>query len=234
MLYVNREAAPGMEPEALLDACTRRGLAGVELAAGADAGDLARWCAAADERGLTVASLAAPDLAAAGDETLVRTAAAHGVPVTVPGTAALAGLGEVAGRYAAASGTLLLAHGTRQAAAAALLEAAEEAGDAVALAWEVHPDSDPRGCASAVVAAAGPRLRLVRLYGGGPEAHAQTGLGLGTLMGRLALARYGGPIVLSPSRPEFRTAWKHWLQVGRGWGCGSRTADDSLVTLVAG
>lgn len=75
------------------------------------------------------------------------------------------------------------------------------------------------------------RLRYIRFRGGGPEAAQQSGLGVGALMARLALARFAGPLVLAPSTPKYRYIWHAWLGRAGGWGCGSKQADASLVSL---
>jgi hypothetical protein len=235
MLYLSTSASPGLEPGDFLDGCARRGLAGVEVDAGTDpVAALERWCAPAAERGMRIAAVRVAGLAEAGDARLVAAAARLGVPVSAPAdTAALDAVPLLDRAYACAGGSLLLAHGTDAAAAERLRVAAEAAGEGVGLAWCVRPGADSPELRAAALAAAGPRLRLVRLFGGGPEAQSQTGQGVGALIARLTLVRFAGPIVLTPSRAEYRTAWRQWIRAGRGWGCGSRTADPSLVTLGA-
>lgn len=91
-------------------------------------------------------------------------------------------------------------------------------------AWEIDPAiSDPAADVRTVLDAAGTQLRYIRFVGGGPEAAMQQGRGVGALMGRLALARYTGPLVLSPSSARYRLAWAAWLGRRGGWGCGSAT-----------
>jgi hypothetical protein len=76
-----------------------------------------------------------------------------------------------------------------------------------------------------------PALRYIRLVGGGPESTMQEGRGIGTLMGRLALAGYDGPLVLAPSSTRYRVAWETWLGRRGGWGCGGRSSAAELVRL---
>ena len=72
---------------------------------------------------------------------------------------------------------------------------------------------------------------LIVLRGGGPEAAQHEGRGIGALMTRLALADYRGVLTLAPSSSAVLPVWRTWLQHGRNWGCGSKTADPSLVQL---
>ena len=41
----------------------------------------------------------------------------------------------------------------------------------------------------------------------------------------------GGPLVLRPSSPSYHYIWRAWLGQAGGWGCGSKAADASLVSL---
>ncbi len=72
---------------------------------------------------------------------------------------------------------------------------------------------------------------LIVLRGGGPEAAQHEGRGIGALMARLALADYRGVLTLAPSGSAVLPVWRTWLHHGRNWGCGSKTADPSLVQL---
>src|SRR5690606_2264793 len=125
-------------------------------------------------------------------------------------------------RAAEAGGRLLLLHGTDPAVAERLRRVAEAfPGGAVGLAWEVDPAAADPARVPGVLAAAGPPLEYVRLRGGGHESAAQPGMGVGALMARLALARYAGPLVLTPTTPAYRHAWRSWLGRSGGTGCGS-------------
>lgn len=91
-------------------------------------------------------------------------------------------------------------------------------------AWEVDPACcDPGADVRDVLDGAGAQLRYIRFVGGGPEAAMQQGRGVGVLIGSLALAGYGGPLVLTPSSARYRVAWATWLGRRGGWGCGSAT-----------
>lgn len=69
------------------------------------------------------------------------------------------------------------------------------------------------------------------LRGGGPEAAQHEGRGIGAFMARLAVTNYQGVLALAPSSNAVRPVWNAWLQHGKSWGCGSKTADYSLVQL---
>src|SRR5690606_27558926 len=141
-------------------------------------------------------------------------AAALGAPAIVPGArVSAAELPAAARTFAAAGATLLLEHRSGVAEVEALRDALARTpgAEAVRLAWAVRPGEDDPAAMAAVLETAGPLLRYVRLYGGGPEAQQQTGQGVGALMARLALARYAGPLVLAPSTPRYHFAWRAWL-----------------------
>ena len=72
---------------------------------------------------------------------------------------------------------------------------------------------------------------LIVLRGAGPEAAQHEGRGIGALMTRLTLSGYRGVLSLAPSSNAVLPVWRTWLQQGRKWGCGSKTADESLVQL---
>ncbi|HEY0672955.1 MAG TPA: hypothetical protein VGD27_11835 [Longimicrobiales bacterium] len=71
----------------------------------------------------------------------------------------------------------------------------------------------------------------ITLRGGGPEAAQFEGRGIGGLMARLALMNYRGVLALAPSSTSVLPVWRTWLRRGRNWGCGSKTADPSLIQL---
>src|SRR5690606_1187708 len=135
--------------------------------------------------------------------------------------------------YEAEGAMLLVAHGSEPDDVGRLRRVIEHApAGALGLAWEVDPAADSRTARiAAVLRAAGPHLRHIRLLGGGPESAQHEGRGIGPLMARLALAGYDGPLALAPSTPRYHTAWSLWLGRGGGWGCGSKAADPSLVRL---
>jgi hypothetical protein len=74
---------------------------------------------------------------------------------------------------------------------------------------------------------------LIILRGAGPEAAQHEGRGIGALMTRLTLAGYQGILTLAPSSSAVLPVWRTWLEHGRKWGCGSKTADSALVQLAA-
>lgn len=227
----------------LLAACSRRGLAGLEVVEGDAHGlvpDMESHCFDAVDTALKTTGVGIGVLRMAGPpdpdsiEAYAGLAARYGAAIVVPANDVDA---EVAGRLAAiARGArirILLAHRSDAAATAALSARIEAAGDAehLGLAWEVHPATDDPEALAAVLAAAGPHLACVRLHGGGPESEQQTGRGVGSLIARLTLARFDGPLVLTPSTTRYHYIWRAWLGAGKGWGCGSKKSDPSLVAL---
>lgn len=241
-LSLSSAAAPDAALVDLLAACARRGLAALELVEGhahgiapglsPAQGEAVRDAAREANVGLCALYLEALD---AGDlKPVARLATSLAAPAVVPveqmPTDRLYRAADVFGE---AGARLLLAHGSDPPAVNTLRNTLETRSneDTIGLAWEVRPERDDPARVAEVLAAAGPRLRYVRLHGGGPEAARQTGQGVGALMARLALARYTGPLVLTPSTPRYYYAWRAWLGRAGGWGCGSKQSDPSLVTL---
>ncbi|HEY8485217.1 MAG TPA: hypothetical protein VIL13_11430 [Longimicrobiales bacterium] len=243
-LALSTAAAPDLGLAELIDACVRRGLAGLELVSGDAHGvgpecpveELAEARRAAEAAGIAIAAFRAADRAEACSRAAARLSAVCRAPVILPRDTA--GIPEdelvaAARVFAEEGGVLLVAHGTDAEAVAALRRAIEQApAGSLGLAWDVDP-GDPGLVArlGAVLDAAGPHLRHVLLIGGGPEAAGQEGRGVGPLMGRLALARYDGAIALAPSTPRYRYAWGAWLGRRGGWGCGSRAGGGLPVRL---
>ncbi len=115
-------------------------------------------------------------------------------------------------------------------------EAAVEAQACVAagynVVWEAHPsDPDLGTLAVHVLQAAGSRLAGVRLMGGGPESTLHEGRGFGTLMAQLALAGFGGTLVVAPSDPKYHVLWDSWIGRRNAWGCGSAGSDSDTVAI---
>ena len=222
-LSLSAAAAPGIELDAL-DASTRaRGLDGIELviASQADARTLAARIRSAGAR---VVALRAERLDDSSAASLAQLSAELGVPVSAPLDEVSAGsLTRLAGIFADAGGTLLVGFGTDLDQVLAATAALEGAGApaCVGLAWELRPGSEDLGASGAVLLAARSHLRLVRLYGGGPEQHQQDGRGVGPLLVDLALSGYAGPIVLTPSAPSELPRWRDWLASRKSAGCGS-------------
>ena len=242
-LLLSSAAAPDGSPGELLDGCVRRGLAGLEHVGApergfrSDRGDSAvEVSSAASGLALELCGLYCSHLEPDQVDDAARLGGLLGTPVVVP----VEGfdrplLPRAAESFAAAGARLLLSHGSDPGLAAAIryIIAPLPFASAVGLAWELRPGVDDPRHFSEVIDAAGDTLHYVRLHGGGPEAHAQGGMGIGVLMARLTLARYAGPIVLTPSNPSYHYAWNAWLGRAGGWGCGSKQADASLLTLAA-
>jgi len=241
-LSLSSAAAPDAALAELLAACARRGLAALELVEGHAHGvtaelDAARADAvhgAASDAGVAVCGLYREMLGAPELEPAARLAATLRAPVVVQADGVDPELlPAAAAAFTAAGAELLLAHGSDPDVVELINDSLAGLPESrpVGLAWEVRPESDDPALIGRVLAAAGPRLRHVRLHGGGPESAQQTGRGVGALMARLALARYTGPLVLTPSDPRFHYVWRAWLGRAGGWGCGSKQSDPSIVML---
>lgn len=225
----------------LLAGCVRRGLSGLELVRADGPGlqlahgvSAAEASSAATSVGLEVTGLYCPRLEPELLENAARLSGLANIPVVVP----IGGLDRpvvprAAELFQSAGGRLLLAHGSdaRVVEAIRYLLVPLPHAEVIGLAWEIRPGVDEITRLADVIDAAGDSLQYVRLHGGGPESHAQSGMGIGAVMARLTLARYQGPIVLTPSTPSYHYAWSAWLGRGGGWGCGSKQSDPQLTTL---
>jgi predicted secreted protein len=238
-LAVSSAAAPDLPLADLLEGCQRRGLAAVELVVDAitppgsqDLSLLAGRIADSFARSpVSISSIAALTPGEA-IRVAIRLGGALGAPVVVPGTAATTDSRSLLLTHLAAGGEVLLLHSAATASSPESARARAALGERAGIALEVDPSRDAPAAIPAVLQSLGDTLRYVRLRGGGPEAAQQTGLGVGTLMGRLALARFAGPLVLTPSEPTYHRAWLAWLSRSGGWGCGSKQSDPTLVRLV--
>lgn len=240
-LTLSSEAAPDLSLAELLEAAARRGFAGVELVSGHAHGvdlrcptvELLEHVEAAGGPPRIAAFRAATPTEACSVEAALLSRALRVPIIAPPGELDGIALRRAERVYRALRGTLLLAHRSDPAAAAALGAAIRETPPGVfGLAWEVDPAiADLATAAQKVLDATGTLLSYVRLRGGGPEAAEQEGRSVGAFMARLALARYAGPLVLTPSTPQYLRAWGTWLGRHGGWGCGSKVADSSLVQL---
>jgi len=212
-LSLSTAASPGVALDVLDAACLARGLDGIELVI--DPGDDAASLAALGGR---VVALRAETY----DDALARLSGELGIPVSVP-LGALDSIPRLARTFEDAGGTLLLGFATDLAQVVAAMAALRDAGNpsSLGLAWELRPSSDDLGASSAVLLAAREHLRLVRLYGGGPEQRDQDGRGVGALFVDLAISGYSGPIVLTPSAPHELPRWREWLASRKSAGCGS-------------
>lgn len=235
-LGLSSAAAPDASLDELLDACGRRGLAALELrdgdAHGLEPRDTARAQDAA--RSAAAAGVALAGYRTAGDASaaaLAGLSVALGAPVLLDGPAGVAGRVERAAEIARLGGSAAVVVGGQSAADDGALVAA----GGIEVAWDADPAAGPVGeQVGALLAPVGPRLALIRLAGGGPEALGQAGQGIGELMGRLALSGYDGAVVLAPTSSRYRVAWQTWLGRGGGWGCGSKAAALPLVSTTGG
>jgi hypothetical protein len=226
-LGISSAAVSELSLEELTEACVRRGLETIEIVLGQRHREV-------DQEGLPrgaagIAGLLWEDREGKGIGDALKLAAAAGVPLVVPASELVLGaLRESEPSIA----RLLLLHESHSAPVDSLLDLIEElnTGDRnVELGWQVDPRVDDPARVESFLSHAGERVRYVRLLGGGPEALEQTGQGIGNLIGRLALLRFDGPLILTPSGPARLRAWAHWLGRRAGWGCGSKLGDPSLL-----
>jgi hypothetical protein len=233
-LGLSSAAAPDAGLDELLAACTLRGLSTLELRAGdahgiAVAGDwsaaVSAGLAAAAEARVTIAGYRT--IAASDARQLARLSDALGCPILVSDEGDMGATITRARRISAAGGrALVLARGPALQWHPAITRSGLEYG------WEVDAScGDVAADAELVLQQAEVALRYIRFIGGGPEAALQEGRGIGTLMGRLALAGYNGAVILAPSATRYRVAWESWLGRRGGWGCGSKSAAAELVHL---
>ncbi|MEX0891749.1 MAG: hypothetical protein WEB88_06215 [Gemmatimonadota bacterium] len=233
-LGLSSAAAPDAGLDELLAICARRGLAALDLCVGDAHGvegpmyGLSGAAAAERARGAGVLVSAFRSGGEGQDLRAAPVAAAAGAPVLVGGGPSMAARVRRAHAVAArGAGAAVVLDGE---VSTADLEVALTAD--LELAWDVDvPGGSVGGAAERIMRIAGGRLRHIRILGGGPEASMQEGQGVGELMSRLALAGYDGTVILAPSSSRYRVAWQHWLGRRGGWGCGSKSADPSLVSL---
>lgn len=241
-LALSSAVAPDAPPRDLLTGCGRRGLSGLELSCGpatlSDAADdrlrAVETNSIARELGLEVTGIYVRSLPVEELRPLARLSAAIEAPAVIPVESLdRALIPAAADAFAEAGGKLLIAHGgdPRSVDALRWLLASIPHNVALGMAWEIRPGVDDAHRMRDVLDATEGRMKYVRLHGGGPEADAQSGMGIGAVMARLALARFAGPIVLTPSNQQYHYAWNAWLGRAGGWGCGSKQSDPSLVTL---
>jgi hypothetical protein len=236
-LSLSSAALPGADLAGLLEACERRGLGGLELVAGEGPLPDHRGVAAAGfpdalaAAGVALTGIHVADPVAAASAAAARLSRALDVPVVAPlSTTIGTPLPVLLEVYGDEGGRLLLCHCTHLELVTGLRGALDVLDEPrVGLAWEIVPGEDDPAAVARLVETVGGRLEYVRLRGGGPEAAAQTGLGVGPLVASLARARYAGPLVLLPSTPAYRRAWGAWLGRGGGWGCGSRSPGAPLA-----
>lgn len=231
-LTLSSSAAPDANLGVLLEACVRKGLAGLELVEG-DAhgldrpGEVAALRRTMEEVGVAPTGLRLREPSGPGDGRLLRVAGELGAPLLLP----VDGLDAEQAATAAASWLDAGGPVTLSSAQATLLARIGRAVPEVALAWDLRPGAAGLEELQVLLDGAGPRLTHVRLFGGGPESAAQGGLGLGALMARLAGARYGGALVLTPSTDRYRVAWSTWLGRRSGWGCSGKATQSEPIAL---
>lgn len=222
-LSLSAAAAPDVALDALDVACRARGLEGIELVFEAD-DDTQSLAARARACGARVVALRAERFEDCAREALARVSGELAVPLSIPlGAVTGSSLPDIAQLFADAGGTLLIGFATDLDQVIAVTAALQSSGNpsSVGLAWELRPGSEDLGASGAVLLTAREHLRLVRLYGGGPEQHDQDGRGVGPLFVDLAISGYSGPIVLTPTRPEEVPRWREWLSSRKSAGCGS-------------
>lgn len=229
-LGISSAVAPEAEAEALVESCAHRGLTTLELrredAHGIiDAAAAEAVRAAAVARGVEIVGLRTDN----GDPAMHAVARALGAPVILAGPAPLADrIAEAQALEEGGTAALVEVEG----AAEQWLDAVAPAG--VAFAWTIdQTTTDPGGDLDAIRQAGLTPLYLRMAGGGGPESAMGEGRGFGSLMARLALDRYAGPLILSPGSPKYRVAWSAWLGRRGGWGCGSAGKSDGPVPITA-
>ena len=232
-LGLSSAAAPEASFGELLEACVRRGFGVVELREGdahglTPASDPVRAAEAAPRCGHDVRVVGYRTDGSGDVPELASFAEALGVTLLLDAPSVL--------NTRIARGAELARAGARVAVvargAAYLAEADAARAAGLALAWDADPRDGALGARLApLLDLAGESLEHIRLFGGGPETASQNGQGIGEAMGRLALAGFPGTVVVSPSSPRFRVAWREWLGRTGGSGCGSKQSDPSLVHL---
>jgi hypothetical protein len=239
-LGLSSAAAPGIALPKLLEACRARGITQLEVVLDATSEDGPSPAAFERERldgpawdGVRLAGLALHSWHPDCGEQVVRLASALEAPLLVEVADLLPGEVDVLlRRSVAAKVRVLLVHGTNPRAALRLRRLVSRLPrGAAGLAWQIDPAIDDPLDVPAVLVAAGTDLDYVRLRGGGPETVRQTGLGIGAVMARLALVRYAGPLVMTPSASRHQRAWRDWVNGRGGSGCGSKKSDPALVQL---
>ncbi len=227
-LNLSTAAAPDASPDELRDACVRRGVDGVELVLESPRSALAdEWLRAAEEGSLPLCGIYRSTPLEADARELAQLSARLDVPIVAPfGNIGCGRIEALSRTFTRAGGTLLVVAPSEPAAFELLDRCLAADGlRGIGLAWDLKPAEDDPILVAQVLAAAGGRLRYIRLHGGGPETAGQAGRGIGSLFSRLAIARFAGPLVLLPTDPRFHYAWRAWLGRAGGWGCGSKQSD---------
>lgn len=237
-LGLSSEAAPDAGVDELIRAATRHGLPALELRAGDGHGVSCDRAAVPHAIADVAARAAAAGIGIVGyrctgaedDAALATLATALRTTVIVDGDDDAEARATRAARLLAAGtdAAVLLRGGT------VVDDARRLSREGISVVWEANPaDATLGGVARALLEEFPAALHHVRFLGGGPETVMHEGRGIGELMGRLALAGFGGTVVLAPSSPRYRVAWSTWLGRHGGSGCGSKVSDRSLVALSA-
>ena len=238
-------AAPDARLPELLDVCAGRGFAALELEEGHAHGvgtgrdplepeEAARLSLA---RGVLITGYRTRlDMASVErhetppDPRLGRLARALGAPLVLDGPA------RIGPRLDAAAA--LADSGVPVAVVVAGPDCLRQAGQATEREIDIVWDADPGlvgldECGARLLDGHLPRLRGIRLAGGGPETAMYEGAGVGELMRHLALARYQGSVVVAPSSTRYRVAWRTWLGRRGASGCAGTEPGTTLVELLA-
>jgi hypothetical protein len=235
-------AGPELELRELLEACGRRGLASLELVAGhrhglttrPDRFQAATIVSGARDTGVAVAAIAFSSWNEGAESATATLSGAIGVPILLPyGGQSSREITAVARQFRDESGRALLLFGTDAIGHRQAVDAVNDAArhEALGIAWEFDPTRDEPDALAAAVGEVGARVEYIRIRGGGPETVQQTGMGIGSVMGRLTLGGFAGPLILAPSRASYHQAWLAWLGRRGATGCGSKQSDTSLVVL---
>ena len=227
-LGISSAAAPDLSLDDLREACIRRGLESLEIVL--DGPGLQSDHAALRLDPSLVVGLFREDPSVMTFRAAAQMAEAAGVPLVVPASRLVRE--QFVSNLPVAK--LVLLHEERTGRVEGLIGLIEEvraSGRDAQLGLQVDPRNDPPNRVQALLDRLGDSIRYVRLLGGGPESIAQTGQGIGNLVGRLALLGFDGPLILTPSDPTRLRVWAHWLGRRAGWGCGSKGAEPSLVTF---
>lgn len=234
VLGLSSAAAPDAGLDELVEVSARRGFGALELSEGDGHGitpdsDKRAFAAAVKRAGSAGVRISGYRALRTGHHTaLARLSRGLGVPVLLDGPADLSARLMRAKAILAAGGEVsVVLRGT-----AAIEEAALAASGGFTLAWEADPALGGLGAmAGSLLRHHGSALRHIRLQGGGPEAVMQEGTGVGEMMRRLGVAGYAGTLILAPSTPRYRVAWRKWLERRGGWGCGSGGEELPLARL---
>ena len=216
-LILSSDALPRGDLGALIYACGRRALAGLEVAIGQAHGhglerpdgtpEIRQWQSLSSDSPVPIQWLRfSADVDALAPQ-YAPLAQDHGVGFLIERP-----LDQLPGENVA------LLHGSDPDDAAAA--AAWAAKHGAYTCWQVGAERAEPDAMEAVLEITFSALAHVRMLGGGPEADPlDTGSGTGSILSRLALRGYGGTIALVPGSRDRLAEWERWLMKTRGWGC---------------